>query len=93
MKLLSYSDGLFTSSRDRKYVGFQLVEKLLPSLLADEVGVVFSPNLLHCLMNNSHSAGNSLYPAVNHLVSGSKWSVTQKYFGLSPKIFMMLFSL
>ncbi len=57
------------SSHERKYVGFQLCEFLLPSLKATEVGVVFSPNLLVCLMNNSRSTGNYLHSAARHLVS------------------------
>lgn len=57
------------SSHERKYVGFQLCGSLLPSLSAQEVGVVLSPNLLGCLMNNSQSAENYLFPAARHLVS------------------------
>ena len=64
-----FPDGLMLSSHERKYVGFQLCGFLLPSLAADEVGVVFSPNLLGCLTNNSCAAGNYLHSAAKHLVS------------------------
>ncbi len=59
------------SSHERKFVAFQLIEHLLvSSLKAEEVGVVFSPNLMSCLFNNSHSTGNYLHSAARHLVSG-----------------------
>ena len=62
-------DSLFTSSHERKYVGFQLLETLLPSLSVGEVPLVFSPNLLRCLVNNASSQENYLHPAAKHLVS------------------------
>ena len=57
------------SSHERKYVSFQLLQSLLPTLSADEAGVVFSPNLMGCLMNNSRSSGNYLHLKARHLVS------------------------
>ncbi len=62
-------EGLVMSSHERRYVSFQLLQSLLPTLSANEVGVVFSPNLMGCLMNNSRSSGNYLYPVARHLVS------------------------
>lgn len=66
---LFFLDGLMQSSHERKYVGFQVCGSLLPSLTAQEVGVVFSPNLLGCLVNNCHSSENYLHSAAKHLVS------------------------
>lgn len=68
------------SSHERKYASFLLVEFVLPALSVDEVGVVFSPNLLRCLLNNSHSTTTYLYPTARHLVcccasSGSTLSI------------------
>ena len=62
-------ESLFTSSHERKYVGFQLLEMILPSLSVGEVPLVFSPNLLRCLVNNASSQENYLHPAARHLVS------------------------
>lgn len=64
-----FLDGLVMSSHERKYVSFQLLEAVLPSLSPQEVGVVFSPNLLGCLMNSSRATSNYLYQATRHLVS------------------------
>lgn len=65
-------ESLFTSSHERKYVGFKLLEALLPSLSVGEVPLVFSPNLLRCLVNNASSQENYLHPAAKHLVSWVK---------------------
>ena len=74
-------ESLFTSSHERKYVGFQLLETILPSLSVREVPLVFSPNLLRCLMNNASSPENYLHPAAKHLVSW--WNFVLSMCGLS----------
>lgn len=63
------ADGLVMSSHERKYLSFQLLACVLPVLCPAEVGVVLSPNLLVCLVNNSRSSGNYLYSIARHLVS------------------------
>ena len=68
-RLLQIKDSLFTSSHERKYVGFQLLEMVLPSLSVGEVPLVFSTNLLRCVVNNASSQENYLHPAAKHLVS------------------------
>jgi DNA polymerase phi len=54
-------DPLFTSSHDRKYVGFAVFQKLLPKLNADQVPFVFSSSFLSCLINNLASVDNYLH--------------------------------
>lgn len=67
--MVNWLEGLVVSSHERRYISFKLLESLLPTLVANEVGVVFSPNLMGCLMNNARSSGNYLYPKARHLVS------------------------
>ena len=52
-------------------MGFKLLEVVLPNLTVGEVPLVFSPNLLRCLINNASSEDNYLHPAAKHLVSVS----------------------
>ena len=67
--VLSFAqESLFTSSHERKYAGFVLLEAVLPSLTVREVPLVFSPNLLRCLINNASSEDNYLHAAATHLV-------------------------
>lgn len=62
-------DGLMISSHDRKYLGFKLLESLLPSLECSEVSAVFTTNLVQCWMNNVGSGANYLHAAAKHLLT------------------------
>ena len=64
----SCSDALFSSSHERRFLGFKLLESLLPTLSVSEVCVVFSPNLLSCLLNNLWTKDNYLHQAARHSV-------------------------
>ncbi|KAJ3193239.1 hypothetical protein HK101_005175 [Irineochytrium annulatum] len=43
---------LFTSTHDRKYVGFQLFQLILPRVSADQIPFLFSPNFMGCFINS-----------------------------------------
>ena len=58
-----------TSSFERKYMGFKVLELLLPSLVAADVGVVFSPIVVNHLVSNCRHEGRRLYSASKHLVT------------------------
>ena len=55
------TDLLFTSTHERKYLGFQLFQKLLPSVPASSVSLLFTPNFLRCLMNSLSSKDTYLF--------------------------------
>lgn len=63
-----YTGHLLPSSHERRYLALKLAESLLPSLTPLEVGVVFSPGLLRCVINNVHKEGNLLSAAAKHFV-------------------------
>ncbi len=69
MRTRTHTDSLFSSSHERRYLGFKLLESLLPSLTVGEVAITLSPNLLSCLLNNSAAKDNYLHLAAKHLVS------------------------
>ena len=50
-------------------MGFRLLESLLPSLVVEEVCVVFSPVIVDLLVSNCRHEGKNLYSAAKHLVS------------------------
>ncbi|RKO89758.1 DNA polymerase phi-domain-containing protein, partial [Blyttiomyces helicus] len=52
---------LFNSTHERKYLGIQLFQKLLPRVTPEEIPYIFSPELLRCLMNNLSKADNYLH--------------------------------
>ena len=48
--ILFSADGLFVSSHERKYLGFKLLETLLPALTTSEVGVRLLSSSLTVMM-------------------------------------------
>lgn len=49
-------------------MAFQLLESLLSSLVAEDVGVVFSPVLVDHVVSNCRHEGKHMYSAAKHLV-------------------------
>ncbi|XP_032218016.2 myb-binding protein 1A-like protein isoform X2 [Nematostella vectensis] len=62
-------DGLFQSTHERKYLGFQLIEKILPMLKSEQVAAVFAKNSMRSFINNLSSAQTYLHKAARHLAS------------------------
>ena len=62
------SDGLFQSTQNRKFLGFQLVRKILPQISARQVPIVFSAHMMRSLINGLSSPKNYLHEAAKQLV-------------------------
>ncbi|EDO45649.1 predicted protein, partial [Nematostella vectensis] len=60
-------DGLFQSTHERKYLGFQLIEKILPMLKSEQVAAVFAKNSMRSFINNLSSSQTYLHKAARHL--------------------------
>ncbi|KAJ3393682.1 DNA-directed DNA polymerase [Lobulomyces angularis] len=45
-------DSFFNSTHERKYLGFQIFQIILPKLKNSEVPTIFSKNFMRCLINN-----------------------------------------
>ncbi|KAJ3410565.1 hypothetical protein HDV05_003633 [Chytridiales sp. JEL 0842] len=56
-------EAMFTSSHDRKYVGFLVFQKILPLLEPEQMVHVFSSNFMRCLINNLSTPDNFLHKA------------------------------
>ncbi|KAJ3092493.1 DNA-directed DNA polymerase [Quaeritorhiza haematococci] len=62
---------LFTSSHERKYLGFQLFQRLLPRMASsseqhrNSIPFLFSPNFFRCFVNNLSTHDNYLYKAAS----------------------------
>ncbi|XP_028411187.1 rDNA transcriptional regulator pol5-like [Dendronephthya gigantea] len=63
-------ENLFQSSHERKFMGFKVLEKVLPILSSEQVAIVFSPQLMHCLFNSLGHDTNYLYPAIKQMIEG-----------------------
>lgn len=62
-------DCLLTSTCERKFLAYQVIEQLiLPTMTANEVGVVLSPTLLRTLKTSTHVSHHVLYEASQHMV-------------------------
>lgn len=59
---------LFTSSNERKYLGFQLFTILLPHLQTEQVPAVFSPSFLRTLTNHRSSQNSHLHSAAKRCI-------------------------
>lgn len=62
------SDGLFQSTQNRKFLGFQLVRKILPQISARQVPIVFSAHMMRSFINGLSSPKNYLHEAAKQLV-------------------------
>ena len=63
---------LLSSTRERKFLAYQLIEKLvLPSFSISEVGVVLTPTLFRQIHTSTRVMQHSLYEASTHLVGVS----------------------
>jgi len=60
--------GAMKSSFERKHMAFKLIQSLLPTLRAEEVGVVFSSTVLEHLMLQGKHEGKPLYSTIQDLV-------------------------
>lgn len=69
--------GFFESSHDRKYVGFQLVKKIIPQISANQVSVVFGDNMMKVFLNSLSSDETYLYKAARELASSLPELVNQ----------------
>ena len=56
------------SSFERKHMAFKLIQSLLPTLEAKEVGVIFSSTVLEHLTFHGKHEGKPLYPTIQELV-------------------------
>lgn len=69
-----YSDvllgSLLKSTRERKFLAYQLIEKhVLPTVCSEDVGVVLSLSLFHQIYTSTRVIHHPLYEASMHLVS------------------------
>ena len=62
------SDGLFQSTQNRKFLGFQLVRKILPQISAKQVPILFSAHMMRSFINGLSSPKNYLHEAAKQLV-------------------------
>jgi len=69
-------EGLFPSTLERKYLGFQLFEKVLPRLKASQIPFVFTKNFLRCFINHLSNPSNYLHKSATQ-VSQTILSVTK----------------
>ncbi|KAG0239379.1 DNA polymerase phi-domain-containing protein [Mortierella sp. GBAus27b] len=58
-----------SSSHERKYWGFQIFEKVLPSLDEDQLPLVFTTNFMRSFVNNLSSEDRFLNKAAKHTMS------------------------
>lgn len=76
---------LASSSHERKYVGLQLFQLILPHLEPETVAAVFSPNFVRCLQNNVaaektmlHAAAKRCFERLTAVVEGTKEGMNEK---------------
>ncbi|KAL9986840.1 hypothetical protein ACROYT_G001046 [Oculina patagonica] len=62
-------DGLFQSTHDRKFLGFQLVKKVLPKISAKQVSVLFGGHMMRSFINSLSSSQSYLHEAAKQLAS------------------------
>lgn len=64
-------EGIFssTSSLERKFWGFQIMELALDYVSSDNIGDIFSKNFLHCLINHLSDEDRYLYRAAKRVTS------------------------
>ncbi|KAJ7365956.1 Myb-binding protein 1A [Desmophyllum pertusum] len=70
-------DGLFQSTHDRKFLGFQLVKKILPQISAKQVSVLFSGHMMRSFINSLSSSQSYLHEAGKQLASSLPALVNQ----------------
>lgn len=68
---------LFESTLDRKFLGFQLVKKVIPQISANQVSVVFSKNMIRTFISILKSTQSFLYKAAKELTSSLPVLVSQ----------------
>jgi DNA polymerase phi len=66
-----------TSSHERRYLGLQLLLKVVPNLTADQVGDLICGNWMQCLMNNVTLSERYLHAAAKHILDGLCQSLIQ----------------
>ncbi|XP_046864871.1 rDNA transcriptional regulator pol5-like isoform X2 [Xenia sp. Carnegie-2017] len=76
--LIVVDENLFQSSHERKFLGFKLLEKVLPMLSVDQVEIVFSPQLMRCLFNSLAHDTNYLYPATKQMMESIGSGIIQQ---------------
>ncbi|KAI8810771.1 DNA polymerase phi-domain-containing protein [Cladochytrium replicatum] len=59
-------DALFSSSNERKYLGFQLFEYVLPRISQDQIAFIFSDKLADCFTYNLSHPDSFLHKAALH---------------------------
>ncbi|RUS25672.1 hypothetical protein BC938DRAFT_471803, partial [Jimgerdemannia flammicorona] len=64
----SSTESLFdnSASHERKYWGFQIVERVLPLLPSDQTPFIFTANFMRCFINNLSSEDRFLNKAARH---------------------------
>ncbi|RUP38412.1 hypothetical protein BC936DRAFT_138400, partial [Jimgerdemannia flammicorona] len=55
-----------SASHERKYWGFQIVERVLPLLPSDQTPFIFTANFMRCFINNLSSEDRFLNKAARH---------------------------
>jgi DNA polymerase phi len=48
-------EAFFNSSHDRKFMGFQIFQEILPSITSEQVPLIFTPHFMRCLINSLSS--------------------------------------
>jgi DNA polymerase phi len=71
---LYIAESLFeaNASHERKYWGFQLVEKVMNQVPTDQIVFVFTDNFMRTFINNMSSDDRFLSKAARHTVSENK---------------------
>ncbi|KAI8807296.1 DNA polymerase phi-domain-containing protein [Cladochytrium replicatum] len=60
-------DALFSSSNERKYLGFQIFEYVLPRVSHDQIPFIFSDKLAECFIYNLSHRESHLHKAALHM--------------------------
>ncbi|CAH3192191.1 unnamed protein product [Porites evermanni] len=79
-------DGLFQSTQNRKFLGFQLVRKILPQISARQVPVVFSAHMMRSFINGLSSPKNYLHEAAKQLASSLPVLVNENRYPEVPNL-------
>ncbi|KAI8929432.1 DNA polymerase phi-domain-containing protein [Entophlyctis helioformis] len=57
---------MFTSTHERKYLGFQVFQLILPSIDESQVALFITPHFMRCLINNLAGHDNFLHKQAKH---------------------------
>lgn len=79
-------DGLFQSTQNRKFLGFQLVRKILPQISAKQVPILFSAHMMRSFINGLSSPKNYLHEAAKQLASSLPVLVNENRYPEVPNL-------